>query len=149
MTCTINLKNGYTFWKLLFSGAWQKTLSRFSWEFPQTLLGVFYAHWILLLRRPLIYEFEGAIVLNYSARFIYGVALGPIIIGTFQPEKDSEFLAHEYGHTLQSKILGPFYLFIIGIPSLISVVFFSSGHSKRWFEQDATRRGKQKLNKKR
>jgi hypothetical protein len=124
MTGITNLKNGYTFWKLLLSGAWRKTLSRFSGEFPQTLLGVLYAHWILLRRRPLIYKFEDVIALNYPAGFIYGVALGPIIIGTFQPEKDFEFLAHEYGHTLQSKILGPLYLPVIGIPSFISAAFF-------------------------
>jgi hypothetical protein len=26
---------------------------------------------------------------------------------------------HEYGHTIQSLILGPLYLFVIGIPSII------------------------------
>lgn len=28
-------------------------------------------------------------------------------------------LVHEYGHTIQSMILGPLYLFVIGIPSCI------------------------------
>ena len=31
----------------------------------------------------------------------------------------SEYLAHEYGHTIQSHKLGPLYLFVIGAPSLI------------------------------
>lgn len=28
-------------------------------------------------------------------------------------------LKHEYGHTIQSKILGPLYLLVIGLPSII------------------------------
>ena len=28
-------------------------------------------------------------------------------------------IMHEYGHTLQSKMLGPLYLIVIGLPSLI------------------------------
>lgn len=31
----------------------------------------------------------------------------------------SEYLAHEYGHTKQSRMLGPFYLLIVGLPSII------------------------------
>lgn len=30
-----------------------------------------------------------------------------------------ELYAHEYGHVKQSRILGPLYLFVIGIPSLL------------------------------
>jgi hypothetical protein len=139
------LKNSAKFWMYLFSTSWQETFFRFSWEIPQTLLGVFFAHGIFLLCRPSIYKIEGSVILHYASPFVYGVALGSIIIGTFHPQKDFEFLAHEYGHTLQSKILGPLYLPVIGIPSLVSAAFFSSSHFQRWFEKDATRRGKQKL----
>ena len=31
---------------------------------------------------------------------------------------DDEILAHEYGHTVQSVILGPLFLFVIAFPSL-------------------------------
>ena len=30
-----------------------------------------------------------------------------------------DYIKHEYGHTIQSKILGPLYLFVIGLPSLL------------------------------
>lgn len=30
-----------------------------------------------------------------------------------------KLLAHEYGHTIQSLLLGPLYLLVIGIPSVI------------------------------
>lgn len=32
---------------------------------------------------------------------------------------DEETLKHEYGHSIQSKILGPLYLIVIGLPSLM------------------------------
>lgn len=34
-------------------------------------------------------------------------------------ESGSELLAHEYGHTVQSLVLGPLYLIVIGIPSFL------------------------------
>lgn len=34
-------------------------------------------------------------------------------------ELSQRLLVHEYGHTIQSLILGPFYLIVIGIPSTL------------------------------
>ena len=34
-------------------------------------------------------------------------------------ESDNSFIHHEYGHTLQSAVLGPFYLPVIGVPSFL------------------------------
>lgn len=34
-------------------------------------------------------------------------------------QKKKDIIKHEYGHTIQSKLLGPLYLFIIGIPSIV------------------------------
>jgi hypothetical protein len=38
---------------------------------------------------------------------------------------------HEYGHARQSQMLGPFYLFIIGIPSLLRV-YYSHWYLKKF-----------------
>ena len=43
---------------------------------------------------------------------------------------EEHILSHEYGHTVQSAILGPFYLFIIGIPSILWCNFPPA--AKRW-----------------
>ena len=43
---------------------------------------------------------------------------------------------HEYGHCLQSRILGPFYLLVIGIPSLLWAAYHTAFRPKRsyyWF----------------
>ena len=46
-----------------------------------------------------------------------GVSLGNF---RFVPKYANEdFRSHEHGHSIQSAILGPFYLFVIGLPSLL------------------------------
>ena len=71
---------------------------------------------------------HGAVVTEWPSRF--GLSLGMFIfIGTrdLQLAASSELegsladrlLVHEYGHTLQSLALGPLYLLVIGLPSLI------------------------------
>jgi len=41
----------------------------------------------------------------------------------FAPDKEEDWcrqmVVHEYGHTWQSLLLGPFYLFVVGLPSMI------------------------------
>ncbi|MFW5779968.1 MAG: hypothetical protein ACOCWI_00765 [Bacillota bacterium] len=50
-----------------------------------------------------------------------GVSLGMFIFVCASRDKEwtDKTKVHEYGHYLQSLILGPFYLFIIGLPSFI------------------------------
>jgi hypothetical protein len=43
----------------------------------------------------------------------YGVSLGPVTFGHY----GFTHWAHEAGHTWQSRVLGPLYFFIVGIPS--------------------------------
>ena len=48
---------------------------------------------------------------------------------------------HEYGHTLDSRLFGISYLFVIGIPSLISAAG-DGNHSIFWTERRANRHAK-------
>lgn len=65
------------------------------------------------------YLYHGAVVTEWN----YGgsVSLGMFIFLSSRPEEKSrrKVLTHEYGHTIQSLILGPFYLFVIGLPSVV------------------------------
>ena len=45
-----------------------------------------------------------------------GLSLGRFI---FVPKGQRELLPHEYGHTIQSLILGPAYLLVVGLPSIM------------------------------
>ena len=47
---------------------------------------------------------------------------------------------HEYAHTLQSKIWGPGYLLMIGVPSLVGAgldVWGLHDHDREWYETNA------------
>lgn len=87
---------------------------QWTWGFPQTLCGFFK---YLKLKKCKHEEFHGAIVTRWPQRG--GISLG---MYTFIEESDQrydEIIHHEYGHTIQSLILGPLYLIVIGLPSFI------------------------------
>lgn len=89
----------------------RKILS-YLWELPQNLIG---------LGLSFIYKYDELIPygnkqIRYCKKFPGGISLGNyVFIGT----KKKDIIKHEYGHTIQSKLLGPLYLFIIGIPSIV------------------------------
>ena len=87
----------------------------------------------MLMFRGRRFRYHGALVTVYrSLRGISnnsGFSLGSFI---FMPEAWSEVtrkqvLVHEYGHSVQSLILGPLYLPVVGLPS----VMWSRRFSKR------------------
>lgn len=91
------------------------TAAQWTWGLPQTLAGaaLYLAH-----RKDRHFDYNGAKATVWDKDS--GVSLGKFI---FVPKKkdgtaDSFLLDHEYGHTLQSLILGPFYLLFIGAPSM-------------------------------
>lgn len=88
-----------------------KEAALYIWQLPQNIVG-------LLVR--LIYKGEvkhtiAGIDFWYCNSFPGGISLGNMVmIGS----KYELTVKHEYGHQIQSKILGPLYLFVIGIPSI-------------------------------
>ncbi len=88
------------------------------WELPQKLL-------TLIIRKLS----KGVIVGEYNDAKVYywgwsgGMSLSDSIFVPFEWDKkkewQNEYVKHEYGHTKQSKYLGPLYLIVIGLPSLL------------------------------
>lgn len=86
----------------------------------QTFIGA--VIYLTQIRNP-HYRCHGAIVTNWHG-FGGSLSLGMFIfldIRNDRPENAAEkaLLAHEYGHTVQSLMLGPLYLLVIGLPSVI------------------------------
>jgi hypothetical protein len=80
----------------------------FLWQLPQNLLGL------------LVILFSRAKKKNdywISERIPSGISLGDFIILRKQGQSE-RVIKHEKGHQIQSKIFGPLYLFIIGLPSI-------------------------------
>ena len=90
------------------------TAAQWSWGLPQTILG---AALYLKHRNAEHFDYRGARATVWNGHA--GISLGKFIFVPKSAAKDdSEFLLnHEYGHTIQSLILGPLYLPLIGAPS--------------------------------
>ena len=107
---------------------------QFSWGIIQNLIGALQAFRYRKSRR---FRYGPALVFCWDRRYSMGMGLF-IFLGMYpyvhRPGKESgrfaddidwirhidrRILRHEYGHTIQSLILGPFYLPLIGLPSMI------------------------------
>lgn len=108
--------------KVIIYRIWQCT-----WGILQTFLGVimFAKHF-----KSKHYAYHGAIITEWNVKS--SMSLGLFVFVTSDPyfapkyegqisiqELSKRLLVHEYGHTIQSLILGPLYLIIIGIPSTL------------------------------
>lgn len=82
------------------------------WQLPQNLLGLLF---LLFIRGEERHTLNG-ISFYYAKDFRGGISLGRyIILG----DKRERSVRHEFGHCIQSRMLGPLYLIVIGLPSLI------------------------------
>jgi len=85
---------------------------KYIWQLPQNLIGVIYKS---LFATDSIHETEDYEVLAHNNKGC--VTLGRYIF--VSPYVNSTIIQHETGHVKQSLILGPFYLLVIGLPSLV------------------------------
>lgn len=109
-------------------------LWQLSWGILQTLIG-FILFLFNLNRRHFLYR--GAVITEWKRGG--GISLGLFVFvapmsynGEEYDERSAELLTHEYGHTIQSLILGPLYLLVIGIPSFLwaSIPYFKKRRRK-------------------
>ena len=89
----------------------------FIWQLPQHLLAILYIGYLVMMSKDLGIDsrYKQAIVIACIMRG--AVTLGNYVFVGLNSEY-RKTVKHELGHTIQSKILGPLYLIIIGIPSI-------------------------------
>ena len=98
-------------------------LLQWTWGLPQNLLG---ALLLLIYRKQPRFPFRCATVTRWPHRGSMSVGMF-LFLGTASKRLSDEdrfaaersILVHEYGHTVQSAILGPLYLPVIGLPSVL------------------------------
>ncbi|MGI6090632.1 MAG: hypothetical protein ACOYEL_04520 [Saccharofermentanales bacterium] len=94
-------------------------LMQWTWGIFQNLLGLLL---LLCIRHKTLHHFHGAVIVEYPAQKFK--QLGAFTLGMFifcndpDPETKQNLLTHEYGHTIQSIIYGPFYIPLVGFCSL-------------------------------
>ena len=103
-----------------------------TWGIIQSGIGLIM--FLLLINKP-HYRYKGSIVTAGLKPSGSGVSLGVFIFIGYNITKEqasrSSLVNHEYGHSLQSLLLGPLYLIIIGLPDIIWLMLFSGWRTKR------------------
>jgi len=104
---------------------------RFLWELPQSLLGIVVL--AIMKKRNHVHNIQTEDYRMYIQTLTTGVSLGWFVFwspaGNRFPHLLNDCRMHEYGHARQSAMLGPLYLLIIGIPSLVRVLY------SRWYKK--------------
>lgn len=99
----------------------------FIWEIIQNLIG-----WIELKyhNRKIDHRFKNSYIIYID--YFDSHVLGKYIF--INPKTDDTIiLRHEYGHRVQSYLLGPFYMFLIYLPSYVHYLIFRNS-GKDWSE---------------
>ena len=94
-----------------------RNLILFIWQLPQHIVALIYFGYLVMMCKDLGVDsrYKQAIVIPCVMRG--AVTLGNYVFVGLNSEY-KETVKHELGHTIQSKILGPLYLIVIGIPSI-------------------------------
>ena len=108
-------------------------LRHVTWELPQTLLGVLVCSFVKLFdREAKTFRAPSATLVTRTTLLGGGVSLGMFLF-SFDYERrfgrklvaaQQRMEAHELGHARQSCLLGPLYLFIVGVPSISRAALF-------------------------
>lgn len=91
------------------------------WQLPQNLLGVL---WRNIKKDSIITPISNNDIKSVGAKAYLIKAGGTVTLGKYvfisQTYRDQGMtIKHECGHVKQSKMLGPLYLIVIGIPSIL------------------------------
>ena len=91
---------------------------KYIWQFPQMLAAWI---WYLVRKKSILYNSVGNFYTVYVGANRGGVTLGDkiFISKCYHGEYLNMVIAHESGHVKQSLYLGPLYLIVIGIPSIL------------------------------
>lgn len=134
----------------LFQGGVWPTISRFTWELPQTYVGHLASQSLNFGNgvREVNY-WGGATVVQSYQRNWGAFTMGSFILGDRKIKADpyNTLFQHEYGHYLQSKAYGWSYISKFALPSLFDAWGGGKDHSYHQVEQDANARAFEYFNK--
>ncbi|MFW6247104.1 MAG: hypothetical protein ACOC22_02935 [bacterium] len=94
-----------------------KNFILFFWQLIQNIIGLVF---LLFMLNDIVGQYDYRDTRVYKLKKFSGVSLGNFIF--IGHDKDIITLLHEYGHHKQSVILGPLYIIIVGIPSVLHVL---------------------------
>lgn len=95
-----------------------KEILKYIWQLPQNLCGLVYKAYLNKTKGITKHTNIDSVEL-YKKKTKGGVSLGKYIFIYYRYRDITKVTLHEIGHTKQSLILGPLYLIVIGLPSII------------------------------
>jgi hypothetical protein len=105
--------------------SWLRTGLSILWEAPQTALGVAVLGVEAACKRVRKIEVEDGRILVESCGT--GLSLGHVVFWCRESNRwhqlDDRNRAHELGHSKQSRLFGPLYLPIVGVPSISRAIY--------------------------
>ncbi|HZJ77446.1 MAG TPA: hypothetical protein VFD52_01400, partial [Clostridia bacterium] len=94
-------------------------LVQFTWALPQNLAGLI--AFLILSRKNEFERFHYSFITYVEKKNFGGISLGIFIF--INPSKKDDVLhdtkIHEYGHTIQALFLGPIWLLVVALPSVV------------------------------
>ena len=115
-----------------------KNILLYVWQLPQNILGL-----LLLLFAGGERYMRNGVTYYYNENFDGGISLGRYIILSTHSWAG---VKHEHGHCIQSRLLGPLYLIVVGLPSILHAwICYCRNHSyydfwcERWADRLAER----------
>ena len=129
-------------------------LLQLTWGSLSTLVGFFVFLFVAIFKKPKFHRNGYSFILEFGKNW-GGLSLGPFAFCGSYYNSDNYWYEHtrrhEYGHSIQNIILGPFWLFVIGIPSFIRYWYRNwlynvkkaplTDYDDIWFEGSATELG--------
>lgn len=115
---------------------WIAYILLFIWQILQNIVGMIF--WVVLKIGGSVKKIEGT---KWSTAFKANKMNGGISLGSFcflseYGSENEALVAHELkGHTWHSRLLGPLYLFIVGIPSLLNAWLGIAKHYYDFFTE--------------
>ena len=107
----------------------------FIWQILQNLIGI--GFWVYFKLRG---DVETIVRNKYSRVYrskhmVGGISLGNFAFVSNNLAKKETAVRHEQGHMWDSKVMGPLYLFIVGIPSILNAAFKFTKCYYFWFPE--------------
>jgi hypothetical protein len=111
---------------------WVVFILLFIWQLPQNI--------VALVMMPFLGKLKLIKSDKYCLAFVGekmtgGISLGSFIFISKYMGYVDRYVAHEYGHAVDSHIMGPLYLLIIGIPSLMNAWFNFTDCYYDWYTE--------------
>ena len=153
-TSQYNWKKTINSWRIdigMFRGNFWQVIGKWTYQIPQSSIGNIVAHSLNVVGKvDNVTYMDGMLALSGVTSGTGAFTIGHYSFGPkgYEATWKDHLFVHEYGHYIQSQLLGALYFPIVATPSVISASGITgTPHRYHWYEVDASRRGAKHFDK--